>query len=163
MRVFPTKGQLLGHVILPNKLAIAKDATRRIKNAKFPEDLKQLRLFLGACNVYRRFIKSYAHIATPLNRMLTKDAKNNFANPTEDQVKSFEDLKAALCSPPILALPMRKGPYMLDTDSSAYQAGVVLLQQQDDKNPKSCATIGYWSRSLNPAERKYTASERECL
>ena len=82
--------------------------------------------------------------------MLTKEAKNDFANPTEDQVKSFEDLKAALCSPPVLALPIRDRPYMLDTDSSAYQAGVVLLQQQDDENPKSWATIGYWSRSLNP-------------
>ena len=105
-------------MILPNKLAIAKDATQGVKNVKFPEDLKQLRSFLSACNVFRRFIKKYAHIATPLNRMLTKDAKNDFANSTEDQVKSFEDLKAALCSPPILALPMRDRKYTMYTYST---------------------------------------------
>ena len=82
-------------------------------------------------------------MATPLNRMLTKEAKNNFSNPSEDQVKSFEDLKEALCSPPVLALKVRDRLYMFETDPSAYQAGVKLLQKHDYENLKSWTTIGY--------------------
>ena len=97
-------------------------------------------------------------MSAPLNRVFIKEVKNDFINPTEDQVKSFEDLKEALCSPPVLALTMRDRLYMLNIDSSAYQAVVVLLQQQDEEKPKYWATIGYWSQSLNQAERKYTLS-----
>ena len=50
---------------------------------------------------------------------------------------------------------------MIDTDASAYSLGVVLLQQQDDADPKSWATIGYWSRSCKKAEKEYSATERE--
>ena len=37
---FQRKVNYLGHVILPNKLAIAKDLTQGIRDGKFPEDMK---------------------------------------------------------------------------------------------------------------------------
>ena len=46
----------LGHVLLPGRIAIAKDNTSAISEATFPHDVTSLRSFLGACNVYRRFI-----------------------------------------------------------------------------------------------------------
>jgi len=48
----------------------------------------------------------------------------------------------------------------LDIDASAGQVGAVLLQEEPDE---STQTVGYWSRSLNAAERKYRTTERECL
>ena len=160
---FQRKVNYLGHVILPRKLAIAKESTKAIEEATFPRDLTQLRSFLGACNVYRRFIKGFAKIAHPLHQMLTKEGAPNWLNPTEKQRSAFDSLKEALVRPPVLALPVAGRPFMIDTDASAYQVGATLLQQQDEEDPKSWATIGYWSRSLVPAEKNYTATERECL
>ena len=48
----------------------------------------------------------------------------------------------------------------MDTDASARQVGAVLLQKQPDQSTRP---VGYWSRSLNAAERNYSTTERECL
>ena len=161
---FHERVKYLGHVITPGRLSVANTAkaTCAVREASFPESITQLRSFLGACNVYRRFVKDYSKIATPLSDMLRKNADNNWHLPTEDQRRAFEELKARLTSPPILALPKASRPYMIYTDASAYAVGAVLLQQQDEDDPTSWATIGYWSKTLTKEQRNYSATEREC-
>ncbi len=65
-----------------------------------------MRSFLGACNVYRRFVPGMAKLAKPLNDMLKKGAEPDFSEPTVVQSKAFESLKAALVSPPVLTRRM---------------------------------------------------------
>ena len=157
---FEDKVDYLGHVISPGRLSVAAKNKDAIRDAVFPRTLTQVRSFLGACNVYRRFVKGFARIAKPLNDMLRKDATNDFDNPTEEQLEAFETLKKALVTPPILALPKVDRPYVIETDASEYQIGCTLLQEQDDGLPHP---VGYWSRSLTQAERNYSTTERECL
>ena len=142
---FQHKVKYLGHVLLPGKLAISTDATSSIHDALFPEDITQLRSFLGACNVYGRFIHGFAKVAYPLHQMLGKNSDVDWGHPTEPQRNAINNIKEALVTPPVLALPRLDRPFMIDTDASAYQVGAVLLQQQDDDNPRTWATIGYWS------------------
>ena len=134
---FHKRVEYLGHVITPGRLSVANNAkaTCAVREATFPQSITQLRSFLGACNVYRRFVKDYSKIATPLSDMLRKDASNDWHEPTEGQSRAFEELKARLTSPPILALPKPDRPFMIDTDASAYAIGAVLLQQQDEVTP----------------------------
>ena len=98
----------------------------------------------------------------PLSDMLRKNAGNDWHDPTEEQLRSFEGLKARLTAPPILVLPKANRPYMIDTDASAYAIAAVLLQQQDEDDPTSWATVGYWSKTLTKDRRNYSATEREC-
>ena len=74
---------------------------------------------------YRKFIKSYAKIANPLNALLKKDTKFKW---TPDCVNAFQTLKKALASPPILAFPNFDRPFILATDSSDHSMGYVLSQ-----------------------------------
>ena len=76
-----------------------------------------------------------------------------------EAVESFNRLKGALTEAPILALPRSGLPYSLDTDACDYQVGVALMQLYPDgtRHP-----IGYWSRSLNNAE-KTTASLKKSV
>ena len=124
--------------------------------------MTQMRSFLGAANVYRRFIKNFSGIAKPLNNMLKKDAKPNWHEPTQEAREAFEFLKKQLVAPPVLALPKRGCPYMIDPDASTYQLGATLLQQQDPSKPIEWRPIGYCSNTLNSAEQNYSATEREC-
>ena len=156
---FQSRVDYLGHVISPGKLSMATESSAAFAECKFPRTLTQVRSFLGACNVYRRFVKDFSKIAKPLTDMTRKDAKPDYANPTEAQLTAFETLKARLVSPPILSLPRHGRPYLLDTDASAYQLGCALLQEQEDGE---WSPVGYWSYSLNDAERNYSATEREC-
>ena len=160
---FQNRVDYLGHVITPGKLSVATENTDAFKTAVFPKTLTQLRSFLGAANVYRRFIKDYSKVARPLTAMLRKDATPNWDDPTASERSAFEELKERLTSPPVLVLPKRDRPFMIDTDASAYQLGAVLLQQQDEANPSVWSPVGYWSKTLNDAERNYSATERECF
>ena len=70
-------------------------------------------------------MKGYAHIAGPLNRLLIKDQAYNW---TEDCQEAFDELKRAMTSPPILALPNDTDTFVLDTDAAEGSIGAVLSQ-----------------------------------
>ena len=91
--LFQRRVNYLGHVILQRKLAIAKDSTKGIRNTEFPKNLTKFPSFLGACNVYRSFIKSYGKVAYPLYQMITKDANPDWEDATDDQIAAFCALK----------------------------------------------------------------------
>ena len=116
---FQPEVDYLGHVITPGKLAVATENTMAFEYAAFPRSATQVRSFLGAANVYRRFVKNFSGIAKPLNEMLKKDANPTWDDPKQAAVEAFETLKRKLISPPVLALPKRGRPYMIDTDASA--------------------------------------------
>ena len=120
----------------------------------------QLPAFLGLCNVYRRFVPKYSHFAAPLNALLCKGQPANLRPFGEVESQAFETLVAAVTSPPVLALPKPDLPYSVDTDASDYQVGCALFQTTEDGERRP---IGYWSRSLKPAEKNYSTSEKECL
>ena len=156
---FRTEVEYLGHVIGPGTLRVSAKSTEALRACAFPKSLTQVRSFLGACNVFRRFVKDFSKIARPLTTMTRKDASPDFANPSDEQLRAFETLKERLTSPPVLALPKIGRPYVVDTDASAYQLGCALLQQQDVDVWKP---VGYWSYTLTDTERDYSPTEREC-
>ena len=158
---FRLKVHYLGHVISPGMLSVAEAAADAFKTFTFQRTLKQLRSFVGACNVYRRFVKGIAKDARPLTSMTRKDADPNFDDSTEAQLQAFETLKERMINPPILELPRHSRPYMIDTDASAYYLGCTLLQEHD--RPKDWRPVGYCSYSLIDSERNYSATERECF
>ena len=150
----------LGHVIYPGKLAVAKKNTIAIEKFTWPKTQTEVRAFLGICNMYRRFAPNFARVAAPLNSLLTKGQPKSIPPPTEEQLRAFDTLRKALIAPPILILPDSSKPFSIDTDACDHQIGAALFQEGDDgvRHP-----VGFWSRSLNSAERNYSASERECL
>lgn len=160
---FQPRVNYLGHVITPGKLSMAADRAQGFRNSTFPHEKGMMMSFLGAANYFRRFVPNFAKIARPLTDMTKKDAPNRVDKPTEEQTRAFELLREALSNPPILALPRLGCPLMLDTDASGYQLGVALMQQASPLDFKSWEPIGFWSKSLNSAEKNYSATERECL
>ena len=150
----------LGHVIRLGRQEVATKNTDAVKRFKEPTMQTELRSFLGLCNVYRRFVPNFARTADPLNAFLKKGCTTELPPFNEEQSAAFELLKKALLSPPILRLPRAYLSYSVDTDACNHQVGCALLQTYPDG---ICRPIGFWSRSLNPAEKNYSVSEKECL
>ena len=146
-------------MVTPGRLEIDRTNVDSLRQAKPPSTKTQLRSFLGLCNVYRRFIENFAKRTSALNQLLKKGAPDIFEL-NDEQVKEFKDLIESVCTPPVLALPVPGLAYSVDTDASDYGIGCALFQDHTDGQRKP---IGFWSRTLAPAERNYTASERECL
>lgn len=108
---------------------------------------------------YRKFVDCYAKKAAPLTRYLKDDMAEPF-DLDDEATAAHRALKMAIISAPILALPKATGTFVLETDASACQLGVQLLQQQEDS---SWRPIGFWSRQCNKAECNYSPTEREAL
>jgi len=125
-----------------------------------PRSETELGSFLGMCNVYRRIIKDYTHIAKPLTKLTTKNLPHVLPPLDAAKLAAFAYLKERLTSTPILALSRREGLFILDTVACAVQVGCALLQQQPDR---SILPVGYCSRDLIPAEQNNSATDRECL
>jgi len=82
---------------------------------------------------------------------------------TEDRVKAFLKLKEILTSAPILLMPDSNKPFKLYVDASMEGLGAALHQIQIiDDMPKE-GVICYISRTLKDSEKRYGASQLECL
>ena len=146
----------LGHIITETGIEPDAAKIKAVKNFARPQNEKHIRMFLGLCGFYRRFIRKFAHISRCLSDLLKK------GNPfiwTEEHENAFELLKQKLCEAPILTYPNLNEPFMLITDASNKCLGAVLAQGSKTKhNP-----ISYWSRVLSELEQKYSTYEREAL
>lgn len=61
-----------------------------------------IRAFFGLCSYYRRFVKSFSHIAKPLHQLTEEKRKFIWDEQCET---AFRDLKQKLCGTPILGYP----------------------------------------------------------
>jgi len=143
-----TEVNFLGHVV--SGLGVATDPSKieLVKDWPTPLDVKEVRSFLGLASFYRRFVPTYAEIAAPLHALT---AKNKQFDWTLNCDRAFVQLKYALISSPILAMPIDGDPFLLDTDACDVSIGAVLSQVQNGVE----RVIAYASRSLSKPERNY--------
>ena len=150
------KVKYLGHVVSPEGIAPDDDKIAAVRDFPCPHSVKTVRSFLGLANYYRRFIKDFAKIVSPLNQLLRKDHKFLWTDACE---QAFKALREALISAPILAFPDFKETFHLYTDVSNEGVGVTLGQIQNGRK----VAIAYAGRDFNSAEKNYSTTEREAL
>ena len=148
--------EFLGHIVSEQGVEVDPKKVDKVKEWPVPENLTQVRSFLGLCAYYRRFIPDFSKVAKPLTMLSEKDVSFSWQEP---QQKAFEHLKRLLTSTPVLAYPKEGCPYILDTDASNVGIGAVLSQVQNGEE----RVIAYASKTLNRAQRNYCVTRRELL
>lgn len=149
----------LGHVVDQYGLRTDPDKVKAIVDFPTPVSRKEVKRFLGTASYYRRFIKNFSHRAGPLNALTsTKKGAPPFCWSAEAE-KAFTDLKLALTSTPVLACPDFSQPFAVHCDASDFGIGGTLTQTLNGQEHP----IAYYSKSLSPTERNYSATEREAL
>jgi len=151
--------KFLGHIINGNGIRTDDNKIESIRGFERPKCIKKLRSFLGLCNYYRKFIKSYAKIARNLEAMCGNNNKDKLVW-TEECENGFNELKNALIKTPILVYPDYKKEFILDTDASFDTIGAVLSQQDEHGNER---VIAYGSHSMSKHEIGYCITRKELL
>ena len=148
--------EFLGHVVSAEGVAVLPARIEAVSTWPRPGSLKEVREWLGLVGYYRRHVERFAHIARPLTDMLKGDCRGKFTWSDEAE-ESFERLKTALVTSPVLAMPNEHDEFVLDTDASLFAIGAVLSQVQDGVE----RVIAYGSKRLKRAESNYCTTRRE--
>ena len=145
----------LGHVVSAKGIKPDPEKVKVIKELSPPKTVKMVRSFIGMASFYRRYIKDFAKLAQPLTELTRKNVQFSW---TEHRQKSWEALKEALVTAPVLKLPVLGKPFALFTDSSDYAIGGVLCQLEDEVYKP----VYYLSHQLSKTQRKWPILEKEC-
>ena len=149
--------EFVGHIVGKSGIKMMPGKIERVQTWPIPKDKSDLKGFLGLASYYRRFIHGFAHIAVPLNRLTAKTTKFEW---NEEHQKSFEGLKKALTSAPVITKPNYSKDWTLEVDASGTAMGGVLSQEGEDRE---LHPVYYWSKQLSKAEQNYSTTDRECL
>lgn len=147
-----TEVRYLGQVLTGDGITVDPDRIQDILEVKEPRDPKELRTFLGMITYLSNFIPRLSERAAPLRELLKKESAWVW---TEQQQRSFEDLRDALTKAPVLAYYTPEKPITLSVDASQYGVGAVITQEGKP--------LAYSSRSLTAAQTKYAQIEKELL
>eukprot|EP00253_Pinus_taeda_P006126 PITA_06126 len=97
-----TEGTVLGHTISRQGLQVYPSKNSIIKKVPPPQKVGDVQSFLGLVGYYRRFIKDFSKLASPLFGLLAKDVEFKWS---DDYQRALNELKDKLVSAPILRGP----------------------------------------------------------
>ena len=117
-----SKIKILGFDLSNRGITPTDTHLKTVQELRRPETLKQLRSFTGLTQFFREFNKDYAKIARPLHHLTRKNSKFIWDDNCQ---KAFDQLKIALTTKPVLALPIwdRNARFYLFTDASRLSLG----------------------------------------
>ncbi|KAK3508883.1 hypothetical protein QTP70_012515 [Hemibagrus guttatus] len=151
--------QFLGYVIDRSGVHMYEKKVAAVRDWPRPTSVKELQRFLGFANFYRRFIRGYSSVTSPLTNLLRNKPKSLTWTPAAMQ--AFDTLKQAFTTAPLLIHPDPELPFIVEVDASTTGVGAVLSQQQG--NPPRLHSCAFFSRKLNLAEANYDIGNRELL
>ncbi|WMV32877.1 hypothetical protein MTR67_026262 [Solanum verrucosum] len=146
------KVAFLGHVVSTMGVKVDPSKIQAVLEWRPPKSPTEVRSFLGLAGYYRRFVKGFSIIASPLTKLLQKEVKFTWVDKCQER---FETIKSLLTQAPILTLPIEGKEYVVYNDASHNGLRCVLMQKGK--------VISYASRKLKPHELNYPTHDLELV
>ena len=178
MYFFQPSVVFLGYVLSKDGISPNPEKVSKVKDWPVPKSAKEVHSFLGLASYYQRFIPEFAKWASPLHELIrlvtTKKKCAGRKLPLLSQnlhpfqwspacQESFEKLKEALITAPVLSYLDYSKPFILETDASLRGLGAVLSKEDNDGN---VCVVSFTSCTLKPYEKSmknYSSTKLELL
>ena len=153
---FAKKIQFLGHTLSGNGIQTSEDKIQCLKEWQLPQNKKGFQSFVGFTSYYRRYVKNFAKLVRPL----VQAGLGNLKPRHPLVLLAFDQIKTALYTSQMLKPPRPGATYILTLDASQFAMGAVI----EIVNPDGLISpVAYYSKSLQPAETRYSIREKELL
>jgi len=146
----------LGQLLTPGARQIDPSRFDGLRRMGCPRNKKELVAAVALFSYYRDYIPNLAEMLQPFSALTAHQAKFNW---TEVHTKAFNAIIEAICTSTSLVALDWNHPFTLITDASNEAIGATLLTGPPGQQRPWC----FASRRLNPAERNYNVTEKECL
>jgi hypothetical protein len=100
----------LGHIISEGGISVDPSKVKDVLSWNTPQNVSDIRSFLGLAGYYRRFIEGFSKISKPMMELL---AKGNTFEWTPRRETSFQELKKRLTTTPVLTMPDKERPFFI--------------------------------------------------
>ena len=94
---------------------LTKRRQRVVDEWPTPQNVTDIKKFLGLCSYYRCFVPNFATVAKLLIHLMEKNVPFVWS---EEQEDAWKELKRLLTSAPVMAYPHSEAMFVLDTDTS---------------------------------------------
>jgi len=149
--------KFLGMIVTQQGVKMDPAKVDTVVNWPTPKNVKDVQSYIGFANFYRRFIHGFSNILAPLTNLTKKDIKFQWTLRCQE---SFDNLKAAFTSAPILRSFDPNREVVVETDASDYvSAGV--LSQCDDNNVLH--PVAFYSKKHSETECNYEIYDKELM
>ena len=140
-----------GHVFSVNGVSADPNKIKTIVNTT-PENVSEVRSFLGMTQYVSRFIPDYATMTEPLRKLTRQD---NVWKWSQTDQQAFDNLKQSLTQTPVMVYFNPKQETTVLVDACPFGLGAILT-----RNGK---VICYASRALTATEQHYSQTDKEFL
>ena len=147
----------LGHRIDAEGLHPLSDKVRAIQEAPSPRSVSELKSYYGLLSYYGKFLPSLSSILAPLYHLLNVSVRWQWS---DKEQKAFKKSMELLLSSKVLVHLDPDREVVLACDASPYGLGAVLSHKMPDGVERP---IAFASRTLSPAEQKYSQLKKEGL
>ena len=154
---FQKKVTYCGHEVDRDGLHKTQEKIDAVVNAPRPENVQQVRSFLGLVNYYHKFLPNLATTLNPLNQLLEQGKQWNWTTECEE---AFIKVKELIASDMVLTHYDPGRPLRLACDASPVGIGAVLSHIMDDGSERP---IAFASRTLSKTEKNYSQIDKEAL
>lgn len=151
-----TEIEYLGRIISGGQVRPSPHKVSALINSPTPQNVKQVRQFLGLAGYFRRYIKDYARKTRCISQ-LTKQGTTFHWSSEQESVR--QEIITLLTTEPILTIFDPNLPTEVHTDASSIGYGAVLLQIHDNNK----RVVAYFSKVTQGAESRYHSYELETL
>ena len=158
--------EFLGFIIDPT--GIRMDPSRVATVAEWPEPttFRDVQVFLGFSNFYRRFITAYSRVAQGLMDLLKGSKNGRKPGPfemTPAATAAFTELKRRFDQAPLLRHFDVTLRILVETDASDFAIAGILSQLFGEGSEARWCPIAFFSRKLSLIEFRYETHDKELL
>ena len=148
----------LGYILAPRGLTMDNNKVKVIQDWPEPRKVKDIQSFLGFTNFYCQFIHNYSDLTVLLTRLTWKGTPWSFSDSCQT---SFETLKKAFITAPVLAQWEPGDPLIVESDVADYALSAILSTITLSDNQVHPVTFHSWT--FTSTELNYNVHNKELL